>query len=522
MTLHPCASFWDYREHVRHLMRPDAAVRAADPAERYTADRGPSQIDERLIQTIWAHQFLHTEGLRTAGGERLRVLEPGRWNGGAGPDFRDARLMIGSETRQGDVEVHVAASDWDRHGHARDFDYNGVILHAVLRIDDERPADPLHNGAAAPRLELEPYIFPDLETLRRSLSPDDYEYARPAYLGRCHEIMAGGDAAVVADLLDRAGDERLLAKMRRLDDQTPHGDLEQVFYQALMMALGAGPGKTLYYLLAKRTPLAEMMDYARELDAAQWPTALEALLLHVGGLVPEDESLSTKAPEAARERADRLRTQWRRLEPYWSDRAIPPTQRWFQGIRPVNFPVRRLAGVAALLARAMRSGKMPLADLTERLHAGARGLESARPARKRHPLLVDLVEWFKVGGEGHFWGTHYSFAAKPSARAMDLIGDATALSLAFNALLPAALLAARRADDEELATAVQRLYALFPPLQPNHITEFMTLRLFGEGKRASQLITTERRRQALFQIFHACCQGQELHCDACYYLNPKP
>jgi hypothetical protein len=48
----------------------------------------------------------------------------------------------------------------------------------------------------------------------------------------------------------------------------------------------------------------------------------------------------------------------------------------------------------------------------------------------------------------------------------------------------------------------------------------MTARLFGESDRAGSLITTERRRQALFQIFYACCQGKERHCDACYFFRP--
>ena len=146
MSLSRCESFWEYRESLRRLMRPGGDAQTADPAAAYLPDHGPMPIDERLIQTIWAHQLLQAEGLRTAAGEALRIIDPGRWNGAAGPDFREARLMLGARTLQGDIEVHLAAGDWDRHGHARDLDYNGVILHVVLRIDDGRLTDPLHNG----------------------------------------------------------------------------------------------------------------------------------------------------------------------------------------------------------------------------------------------------------------------------------------------------------------------------------------------------------------------------------------
>ena len=491
----------------------------ADGAEPYRPDKGPLPLNERLIQTIWAQQLISPTGLRTADGAPLRVLDAGRWNGSAGPDFKDASLMIGAETVRGDVEIHTKASDWRNHGHQRDLDYNGVALHVVLQIDDDQIRDTLHNGNQLARLEIEPYIFPDLETLRRSLTADDFQYAQPEGVGRCHGLMTQLDVGLIADFLDRAGDERLIGKMQRLDEQAQATDLEQVFFQAMTMALGAGPSKTLYYLLAKRTPLAEMGDYVRELDSADWPTGFEALLIHMAGLAPTDEQL-TKAPPEAVARAERLAELWQRWEPVWADRAIEPTRRWFQGLRPVNFPLRRLAGVAVLLAHMMRVDRAPLADLIGHIEAGRASLEGAVPRRKRHPLLMDLVGWFRVEGKGHFWGTHYSFAAKPAGRTMDLIGEGAATSLVLNALLPAALLSARRIENEAQTEAVQRLYGLVPPLQPNHVTEFMTRRLFGDSERGKTLINTERRRQGLFQIFHHCCNAQERHCGECYFLNP--
>jgi hypothetical protein len=47
----------------------------------------------------------------------------------------------------------------------------------------------------------------------------------------------------------------------------------------------------------------------------------------------------------------------------------------------------------------------------------------------------------------------------------------------------------------------------------------MAKRLFGDGDRAPHLINTERR-QGLFQIFHACCNSGERHCETCYYIRP--
>ena len=520
MQQHLDQNFWGYRDLFREWML--GALRRGEAAEdraAYHTAAAIAPLEERLLQTIWAQQLLEAGGMRLVDGTPLRILDPGRWNGSGGPDFREARLMLGERTLTGDVEIHIEGEDWRNHGHHRDLDYNGVILHVVLRNAGGATHDEAHNGGRIPRFELEPYIFPDLETLRKSLSPDDYNYVIPPSVGRCHRLMNELEAPLIAQFLDRAGDERLETKAARLEDQSAGAAPDQVFHQALLMALGSGPGRTLFYLLAKRTPVAELAEEVRELDPAQWPTALEALLIHVAGLAPDDAALAA-APEESRARAKELRGHWRRFEPYWEDRVIPPTRRWFQGIRPVNFPTRRIAGVAVMLARALRGGKLPLANLLDRIRAAGPSLENAAPGRRtKHPVLMDLVNQMRTDGHGHFWGTHYSFTARAAARPMDLIGEGTALSLVLNAVLPAVVIAARRESDPLLEANARRLFALVPPLQSNHITDFMTRRLFGESERAGHLITTERRRQALFQIFHHCCNSEAAHCETCFYLQ---
>jgi hypothetical protein len=242
--------------------------------------------------------------------------------------------------------------------------------------------------------------------------------------------------------------------------------------------------------------------------------------MHVGGLAPKEEE-SADAPESARRHAEALRELWRGFEPYWADRAMAPTRRWRQGLRPVNFPERRLAAVARMLARSMETGRPILAAIGDRVAAEAEGLAKAKAARRVHPALKDLFGLFEIEAPGSFWATHYSFRAKPAARAMVLIGQAAARSLVFNAVLPALVLLARRREDEKLEAAARRLYAIFPPLPDNHITDFMSRRLFGETTRAKDLMVTERRRQGLYQIFYSCCNGETRTCDRCYYLNSE-
>jgi len=58
------------------------------------------------------------------------LLRPGRAGRGPGPDVREALFLLPSGVPQaGDVEVHLRASDFLRHGHHRDPAHDGVLLH---------------------------------------------------------------------------------------------------------------------------------------------------------------------------------------------------------------------------------------------------------------------------------------------------------------------------------------------------------------------------------------------------------
>ncbi|WP_431216626.1 DUF2851 family protein [Puia sp. P3] len=90
---------------------------------------------EDLLQFIWRYSYFNQSSLFTEAGEELSVVFPGVLNTGAGPDFRHARIRIGGVLQEGPVEVHIRASDWDRHGHSGDDNYRGVILHVVWEAD---------------------------------------------------------------------------------------------------------------------------------------------------------------------------------------------------------------------------------------------------------------------------------------------------------------------------------------------------------------------------------------------------
>jgi len=76
-------------------------------------------MTEKLLQFIWHFQYFNKNDLLTVTGDRIRITDPGKINYNQGPDFLDAKIDIAGTIWAGTVELHVQASDWNKHNMAR-------------------------------------------------------------------------------------------------------------------------------------------------------------------------------------------------------------------------------------------------------------------------------------------------------------------------------------------------------------------------------------------------------------------
>jgi hypothetical protein len=506
-----------------------------------------ARTDERLAQCIWLDSLFLHDGLRTDSGQPLKIVQTGRWNLDEGPDFLGAHLTIGGRDVRGDVEVHLEAEGWRQHRHHLNPQYDGVALHAYLwQTENPRPARN-SQGMAIEGFAMEPHLFPDLETIRQTIRVEDYPYRAASAIGRCQPVFCSLDPAYVGELLDAAGRERLEGKASRLADQSVGVATAQLFYQALMIALGHKANKSLFFLLSKRAPIGELLDYLRDVGAAGAGDGVrarqffQAALLSVAQLAPADcdahvppapcgarvppascgagvppaSDLATAPATDAETGAylTGLRALWRPVAGYFSDRTIPPTRQWTAGVRPVNFAQRRIAGLAHLLGRWFLAGE-PAEALSRRI----REFPSGEPLKTRRRWIQrELISAFEVDDAEDFWAWHYNFTSRRTVRPMKLIGKDRAASIAFNALLPLVLFWARRTGDTPLEERVWDVFEAFPPLESNAIVRYMRMRLFGESPVAGALLDSEARQQALFQIFASCCYHNETSCEDCRF-----
>ena len=263
---------------------------------------GREPLTERHVQAVWYDRALRPDALRTRRGQAVRVIHPGRWNLGPGPDFRDAVLEIGPDGRRvrGDVEVHVNPSDWMFHGHGYDPAYRQVVAHVTWCCGPE-PAT-LPPGAVS--IALGRFLTAETGFAPEQIDLAAYPFARlPAGERPCFARYEGDPDAARA-LLAAAGRCRLETKARRLRTILAWrpGERRQVFYEEVMNALGYSVNSRAFREVARRVRVEELL--------AEPETAAPALLA-AGGFV-----------------------EWNRA-----------------GLRPSNRPEARLAAAAGVFTR---------------------------------------------------------------------------------------------------------------------------------------------------------------------------
>lgn len=459
--------------------------------------RASKVISERLLHHLWLRKIALKRGLRTCDGQDVEVSNPGLWNGQEGPDFLNARLQwADGRCLEGHVEVHLFSSDWKRHGHHADERYDGVILHvAMWNLGGERFVIN-SKGSKVPQMCLSdgPWDI-EAEAEEEGLL-DGVLRARPvARPGRCLEAAEARGLRCLGEVLDRAGQERMIQKVQRCVTALDREERDAVLYEALMKALDPkGQGGPLG-MMAKDLPYGLLRDLFQGATIPQRAMKIQALFFGMLDLLPftrergRGESLRS---------LEEMREEWERQKKALGLKKVARVGPWAWG-RPANHPLRRLAGVSFLLARTMNEG---LAPFILRLFAeGGMG-------RQRFEALRDALVVVATG----FWAERYTWYDKKKVKALSLIGREKASLLALNVLLPFGLAVAMREGKEGLVEEGMETYSIIPALTANHKERFMMERLVGPWR--DSLPMTAQRQQGLLHLFHAFCQ-RDFHCLSC-------
>ncbi|MDE7495723.1 MAG: DUF2851 family protein [Muribaculaceae bacterium] len=318
---------------------------------------------EKLYQYLW-QTGIAGKSFRLVDGRSLEVIDPGRLNSNSGPDFFNSKVRIDGTEWVGNVEIHVKASDWKRHGHDSDSVYDSVLLH-VVAVSDTRIAR--KNGELIPQLEI---VLPQsFYTAYASLDADMKAV-------RCQNYLQQLSSLTMMDWLESLAVERIQVKASRVAEiyRATASDWDQTLFIILARAFGFGLNGEPFEMLARSMPLRIIYHHA---DSRM---QIEALLFGQAGMLDAavfgyDDYYQTLCRE------------YLFLSRKYGLSPIPAGMWKYSRSRPQNFPHRRLAFLAAILFRGLFSIRQ-LASLS---------IDSDR-----------LRELFKVNVED-YWTSHYSF-----------------------------------------------------------------------------------------------------------------
>lgn len=341
-------------------------------------------MNERLLHFIWQMQYYNPNELATVSGEPIKVLKAGTYNTDQGPDFQQARVRIRQTTWAGNVELHLRTSDWYKHRHQQDKNYDNVILHVVWQHDAE------HNGV--PVLEL-------ADRVPRHLLQRFEDLMQGSSFIPCAGMIGKLDSVHWHKWNERMAIERLSRKAEIVNQfqLQNKGSWEETCWWMLARNFGYRVNMQAFEEMARSLPLTILSRHRFQI------VQLEALLMGQAGLLKEkindDDYYSL------------LQREYRFLKEKYGLQEIRQSV-YFLRMRPGNFPTLRLAQLAALIH--------------QQSHLFSQFRENGS--------IQDVRDCFDVLAND-YWHYHYRFGEKTNYREKRL-GAAMTDSILINTLAP--------------------------------------------------------------------------------------
>lgn len=283
-------------------------------------------VQEDFLHFVWQYQYFNSQQLNTVNNQSVEVIKTGFHNHLAGPDFKEASIIIDGILWVGSVEIHLKSSDWKAHKHDGDPNYDNVVLHVVFNHD----AEILNvEGQAIPTLELKGLIKPGLLSRYKTIIESQTEIP-------CSDSFQKVKPLTKLSMLEYSLVRRLERKgeLFKVILEENNQDWELSTYQWLALGFGFKTNSENMLSLARAVPLKFLLKHA---DLLQW----EALLFGASGLLNTSDN---------DEYANQLRREYAFLERKYNIKSVLSYNQWhFSGVRPTNFPTYRIAQFAALV-----------------------------------------------------------------------------------------------------------------------------------------------------------------------------
>ena len=342
-------------------------------------------MTEKLLQFIWRFQYFNNKELCLDGGESLQIIFPGHHNLHQGPDFLEAKIKIESTILAGNIELHIKASDWEKHAHEGDKNYSNIILHVVWYNDEpgslkKAPAFSLHNRVS--KLLLNRYE----ELMNASLFVP------------CEKMISQVSDIILSSWKQRLLVERLQRKSKIIEEyllQNNH-HWEETFWWMIAKNFGITVNAEAFEAMAKSIPVNMLAKHKNQIHQ------LEAMLLGQCGLL---ENNFTEAYPLM------LQKEYQFLKNKYHLRHINMNVHLLR-MRPGNFPTVRLAQMAMLIRQ------------SSHLFSKIKEMQSINEVKKLLSVTAN-----------DYWSYHYVFDEISSFK-KKIIGKQMVENIIINTIIP--------------------------------------------------------------------------------------
>jgi hypothetical protein len=352
-------------------------------------------MTEEFLSFLWKHQLYNAEHLYLDGGQ-IEVIHPGEHNRDSGPDFFNTKIKIADTIWVGNAEVHLKASDWNRHGHDTNQAFDNVVLH-ITGQNDLPVFTSKGRQVATVVMEFDQSLLKNYQTLMTAQK-----------WVPCADLLKSLDPIVIASLLSKIGIERLEYRtadiVRNLDNTSNNWD--ESFYRQMARSYGFHVNSQPFEALAKSIPYIIVKKHSHQI------TQLEALFFGQAGFLLDDYSND--------EYYNTLKKEYGFLCSKYNLRPVE-THLWkFMRLRPGNFPTIRIAQFVSLLNQ----------DTS---------LFSAIIDTERLDSLLELLS----ADVSEYWRSHYTFGniSRPVAKTL---GKESAKTIIINTIVPCLFIYGKR------------------------------------------------------------------------------
>lgn len=427
------------------------------------------KMAETFLYHIWDEQHLQ-ENLQTRDEQDLKILFQGKWNNQAGPDFKDAIILLNNKKVQGDVEIHRYEADWYHHEHQENRNFNDVVLHVIFEQNNSNKFTISECGNKIPILIMKNNLDERVEKLWDKYGNAPFDKTQDKTI-LCKLAQSDISPTQLSKILFSEGENRFEKKCKRFSAELYNSDFNQILYKGIMEALGYSKNKSPFLRLASKLTYNKLQKLSHDCDS---PHDIFCILSIYSGIDPHKYNFKFIDNSIL----ERYQAHLERYKEQIDDENLQNYQWNFFRLRPTNHPLFRMWQISPFLFASIQNN-----------------------------IINRIMSIFSVSGNekikvSKFPNLFYDIL-NPDNERLPKIGKSRCDDIFFNIILPVAHLYAKTLGYQELAETIIHIYKNSGKLSENHITRFVYTRLKDKipNKKKLKLI----HQQGLIQHYYRFC-----------------